>query len=298
MTNKMIDRIKDKQDSNISIQVELFELLNEYKGILKDSMIDYLNSLIGLEFSVIREYISESDRKRLGELEAYKIIAIFNIYNRALKLFEKSGIDYDVRNYDYTGLKVSTSISDNDVSLFGFNYIERQNDNIPSDYRSMKIGEISLYQTLENEQAKNVEYQRIENKVRELEDVLKRINPYGNLSVYYKAKEDLEDYNQKLARLLAKKEASNIYKQEIETTNYIRDLFLEDYGIEKEELEDKTVYNDYKKFTEPKVVVPSATVSGIHLPPVLSFPRERDLTQITLTKKMPNLRIHNHITYR
>lgn len=298
MANKIIDRIKDKQDSNISIQVELFELLNEYKGILKDSMIDYLNSLIGLEFSVIREYISESDRKRLAELDIYKIIAIFNIYNRALKLFEKSRVDYDIYNSDCSGLKVSTSIDDRSVDLFGFNYIERENDSIPSDYRSMKIGDISLYQTLENEQAKNVEFQRVKNKVRELEDVFKKIHPYANPSVYYKVKDDLEGYNQKLARLLAKKEASNIYKQEIETTNYIRDLFLEDYGIEKEELEDKTVYDDYKKFTEPKVVVPSTTVAGIHLPPIVELPREKDLTQITLTKKMPNLRIHNHITYR
>ena len=57
--------------NKISTREELIELLKGYKGILADSMINYLNSLIDLEFSVIREYISDNDRVALSELEVY-----------------------------------------------------------------------------------------------------------------------------------------------------------------------------------------------------------------------------------
>ena len=44
-----IERVKTKE--------ELLESLEKYKGILSVPMIEYLNSLIELEFSVVRENI-------------------------------------------------------------------------------------------------------------------------------------------------------------------------------------------------------------------------------------------------
>lgn len=48
--------------NKINTKEELIELLNNYKGILNNVMIDYLNSLINLDFSVIRDYIDSNDR--------------------------------------------------------------------------------------------------------------------------------------------------------------------------------------------------------------------------------------------
>ncbi len=61
---------------------DLLKLLETYKGVLNKTMIDYLNSLINLEFSVVRNYISETDRKVLAELNIYKQIATYNICKR------------------------------------------------------------------------------------------------------------------------------------------------------------------------------------------------------------------------
>lgn len=62
----------DEDWNKLETKEKLLELLKRYRGILANSMIDYLNSLVELEFSVIREYISDSDRKALAELEIYK----------------------------------------------------------------------------------------------------------------------------------------------------------------------------------------------------------------------------------
>ena len=65
-----------------SSKEDLLKLLKAYRGILNKNMIDYLTSLINLEFSVVRDYISETDRKALADLEVYKKIAIYNIFKR------------------------------------------------------------------------------------------------------------------------------------------------------------------------------------------------------------------------
>ena len=83
--------------NKVNTKEELIELLKGYKGVLKDSMVNYLNSLIELEFSVVREYIDNDDRKALSELELYKRIAIYNIYNRALNLFNQQKIKIIVK---------------------------------------------------------------------------------------------------------------------------------------------------------------------------------------------------------
>ena len=72
----------------INSRDELIEYLNKYKGILKDSILDYLNSVLNLEFSVLKDYITNADRMALSELEIYKKIAIYNIYNRTLNILK------------------------------------------------------------------------------------------------------------------------------------------------------------------------------------------------------------------
>ena len=65
--NDNLNKVKTKE--------ELLDFLKEYRGILTKPMLDYLDSLIELEFSVMKEYISSSDRKKLAELDIYKEIA-------------------------------------------------------------------------------------------------------------------------------------------------------------------------------------------------------------------------------
>ena len=52
--------------NKVNTREELLELLKSYRGILSNPMQDYLNSLIELEFSVIRDYIKDKDREVLA----------------------------------------------------------------------------------------------------------------------------------------------------------------------------------------------------------------------------------------
>ena len=77
----------------VSKKEELIEQLKWSKKRLTPSMIEYLNALIELEFSVIRdEYISPATREVLQDLEIYKKIAYYNIVSRAEKLLQENGV--------------------------------------------------------------------------------------------------------------------------------------------------------------------------------------------------------------
>ena len=67
----------------------LKNLLENYKGILNKEMVDYLNGLIELEYSALKENISLKDRTSLRELKIYKEAFIYNIYTRAYNLLKK-----------------------------------------------------------------------------------------------------------------------------------------------------------------------------------------------------------------
>ena len=110
--------------NKINTREELIELLKGYKGILADSMINYLNSLIDLEFSVIRDYISDNDRVALSELEVYKRIAMYNIYNRSLNIFKQNESELEIsgNNDGIEGLEVYASLGKRSCKLFDFDW--------------------------------------------------------------------------------------------------------------------------------------------------------------------------------
>lgn len=120
----MIQSRLDDNFNKVKTKEELLELLKQYKGILNQTTFDYLNSLLGLEFSVIKDCISDSDRKVLAKLDVYRKIAIYNIYNRAKSLFNSQNGEYIVlgNKEGFEGLYVSTTLDDRKIELFDFNY--------------------------------------------------------------------------------------------------------------------------------------------------------------------------------
>ena len=156
---------KNRKSRELLNKAELKNLLKKYKGILESSMVDYLDSLIGLEFSVIQDYISDSDRKVLSELEVYRKVAIYNIYNRALNLLKEKNIELDVETDDNSLIfnkKLDDQIIDNfgvnGINLFKFDYGETSfYERCPNEYKSMRIGDISLYQTFEDKNLREKE---------------------------------------------------------------------------------------------------------------------------------------------
>ncbi len=276
-----IDRLNDDWNK-VKTKKQLLELLNEYKGILTETMLDYLKSLINLDFSVIREYISDSDRKVLAELEIYKKVAIYNIYKRAQDLFNKQDGEFIIygNNRGNEGLSVSTKLSDRNVKLFDFDYKETHSyigdrPKVPCGFKTLNIGEISLFQTCESKELREVELDRVRKK---LEMLRSERNPYmsqpgvigGPGSTWeFNHGRKVQEYKEKLEQLDSLKELSDEDKKEIEITRQIHDLLLEDFGLTNESFMDQ------------------------------SDNCEKDKTNLnkTLVRRMPNLTITNHIKY-
>ena len=265
----------------INTREELTELLNGYKGILNDLMINYLNSLINLEFSVIREYINDDDRLILSELEVYKKIAVYNIYNRALNIFKQneSNLRISGNNDEIERLYVCALFGKKNCKLFDFNYREGPigfETKIPKDYKTMKIGDISLFQTIESKEKSDAELSRVMNILDRLYDEknphFSRPYTYGGPASQWEFNhaKKIKEYENKFKQLLSRTELTEEEKQEVEVTKKFHELLLEDYG-----LTDK----DFKEESSS------------------DFSQEKTKLNKTLIRRMPNINIKNNIKY-
>lgn len=262
-------------------------------------MIDYLNSLIELDFSVIREYIKEDDRKSLAELEIYRKVAIYNIYHRALHLFnqKKAEFNFSSNQDSYEGLTVTVPLDDNtNVRVFDFNYngfdFDHYNiDKVPDTYKLMPIGTISLYQSLENKELREEELNRV---LKQLEKLYDTPNPYSpHYSLYsdvaggpasqwdFRHKQKIKEYEQMFTELEKKKDLSDVDKREIEITNQVHDFLLEDYGLTDKSFEEESK----PKFCPGKFIQPKSLIK-----------RENNM-QKTFVKRCDNLSIKKHVTF-
>lgn len=264
-------------ESKLATKEELIDLLNKHRGILTKAILDYLNSLIELEFSVVRTNINKEEREILSELELYKKIATYNIYHRALQLLEQQKYPLDIDNNER--LEISMQVENRKVELFSFDYQERISlrKDIPDEYKYMRIGTISLYRSLQNQDIREKEINCI---LRKLESLYASHNPYphrysvvGGPDFYWERqhKERIEKLEDKLTELDSKRELTEVDKKEIELTNDIHQLLLTDYGLTNEDFEERKM----TKFTSA----------------------EMDRMNKTLVKKLPNLIVVDQIHY-
>ena len=266
-----IDKVNTKE--------ELLQLLKDYKVIFNNHVIDYLESLINLDFSVIRENIDEKSKEALSELEIYKRIAIYNIYNRAINLFTQSNMPLIItgNNEGFESLSISVPIEDRNIKIFDFKYGEQKSLNykIPDEYKTMKIGSINLYQKIENKELRIQELKRIINKIEMLYGTQ---NPYqyhpkkvGGSYVKWKIErqKEIEKYQKMLDKIDSHNELTEMDIKEIEIINKAHDLLLEDYGLTDDSFEDDVS---------------------------IASKRSNNL-QKTLVKRQPNITITNNIEY-
>jgi hypothetical protein len=272
--------------NKINTREELVELLKNYKGILTDSMISYLNSLIDLEFSVIRDYIGDNDRVVLSELEVYKRIAMYNIYNRALRLFKENESELTIsgNNDGIEGLNVYASLGEKrSCKLFDFVYHDGPmslSSKIPSGYKTMKIGNISLFQTIESKEQREAELMRVMSELDRLYDEKNPYHPrphtYGGPAPQwaFEHARKIKAYEEKFNILDSKKELTDEDKKEIEITKKFHELLLEDYGLTNKDFEEEN--NQHKLY---------------------DFGEDETELHKTLVKRMPNINIRNNIKY-
>ncbi len=234
---------------------QLKEELVKYKGILNKAKIEYLDSLIELEFSFVNNYINDDDLKLLSKLDIYSKIANYNITNRALNLIKsQNNIDTIIKNNDEE-LRIYVDINRINFMLFSYDFIDF-NDDLEED-----TGRISLFQTVNSIEQKEKEMNRLE---RILDKLYNEKNPYlkvNNVNVdkssdwSIKHSNDIKLYETILNKIQNKTYLTDTDKKEIEITNTIHDLFLSDYGLTNDSFEpdqyrknDKTeLYKTYIK---------------------------------------------------
>lgn len=260
----------DKVNDKVKTKTELLELLKKYKGILSSSMIEYLNSLIELEFSVIRNEISETDREALSELAMYNQISIYNIYYRALNILKKENEQYYISSE--RGLYCSYKLNNHSITLFKFNYSTIK----PT------MNKINLYQTLEGATQRKAELDMV---IEKLDKLYNEKNPYYMEPGVYGGfgtnwilhhEDQIRYYEQKFEELDKKRELSNEDKKEIAITNHIHKLLLDDYGLTKDDFKDESSENSISNIFDDTL--------------------DSQLEKV-LTKKLPNLEIIDNIKY-
>ena len=238
--------------NKINTKEELMKILKKYKGILNNSTIDYLYSLINLEFSVIKECISENDRVALSDLELYRKIAIYNIYNRALKFFYEDSKEIIIRgnNDNIECLQAYLDYKDNQFNLYNFDYCDYINkDKIPKFYKSTYIGCITLFETVESVEKREAELNRIMDK---LERLYSQKNPYSYEPGYiggprpqweFNHSRKIKLYENMFNKLDSKKELTDEDKEEIIITRKYSELLLNDYGLTNDSFKEEKVSN-------------------------------------------------------
>ena len=245
----------------ISSKEELKESLNRYKRILNPRVIDYLNQLVELEFSAVKDIINIEDREILQNLDLYKSIVAYNIYNRTLELLNN---EQELKIFDnkdrISGLMAYKGIGNSAIRMLDYNY---------------ENGVLKLFQTVDDKKVRDEQLELVMTKLEQLYD---KKNPYhSNLELYggpatrwnFDYRKEVSEYEKLFTRLDSKKEITDYEKKKISITKKYHDLLFEEYGL-----------------TDDDFIISKQTPTTID-----------NISNKTLVKKLPGLRIENNIEY-
>ena len=245
----------------ISSKEELKESLNRYKRILNPRVIDYLNQLVELEFSAVKDIIDIEDREILQNLDLYKNIVAYNIYNRTLELLNN---EQELKIFDnkdrISGLMAYKDIGNPAIRILDYNY---------------ENGALKLFQTVDD---KKVRKEQLELVMTKLEQLYDKKNPYhSDLELFgcpatrwnIDYIKEVSEYEKLFTRLDSKKELTDYKKKKIAITKKYHDLLFEEYGLTDEEF-----------------------IVSKQIPTTID-----NISNKTLVKKLPGLRIENNIEY-
>lgn len=260
-----LNKLLDKEKSPLLLKEELKLLLESYKGLLSKEIIEYLNSLIELEFSVIKDYIALNNREILTELSIYRYASIYNIYNRSIKLIKEHNLPLEINRFDKpidvtkNSLNLSfVTRSKKRINVFEYDYTYHSSykNKIPEYYYNRNLGGITIYQTLESKERKEEEINLILEKLEKLYD--------KDVPIKMLIEEDLMGYNtpfenkieiglleKRLTELDSKKELTTEDREEIKITNYTAKILLDDMGLKEEDfiVDKDDLFNMSKEFT-------------------------------------------------
>lgn len=223
------DKVKTKE--------EMFEELKQYRSILSNSMNEYFHGLIELDYSVVKDLITENEREALSDFDLYRDAFIYNVYNRTLNLFKSHDSDYDIKCVGNDNGIEGLSFKVDGNNVFDFNYGSPKN-NVPNGYRKKEIGKIYLFKYDED-------IEKVKEDIDRVLDILDHLyneeNPFGaprkgiiggpsvQWSIDHQSK--INKYERLFEKLDSRGELTDKQKRQIEVTQKFHDLLLEDFGI-------------------------------------------------------------------
>ena len=149
-------RLSNITYKKISSKEELKESLNRYKRILNPRVIDYLNQLVELEFSAVKDIIDIEDREILQNLDLYKNVVAYNIYNRTLELLSN---EQELKIFDnkdrISGLMAYKDIGNPAIRILDYNY---------------ENGALKLFQTVYDKKVRKEQLELVMTKLEQLYD--------------------------------------------------------------------------------------------------------------------------------
>lgn len=254
-------RIDNMSYKKISSKEELKESLDRYKRILNPRVIDYLNQLVELEFSAVKDIVDIEDREMLQNLDLYKNVVAYNIYNRTLELLSNEQKLKIFDNKDrISGLMAYKYIGNNTIRILDYKY-----DN----------GTLKLFQTVDDKKVRKEQLELVMTKLEQLYDKknpcrsnLKRFGGPGAKWNFDHSRE-VSEYEELFARLDSKKEITDYEKKKIGITKKYHDLLFEEYGL-----------------TADDFIISKQAPSTVD-----------NISNKTLVKKLPGLKIENNIEY-
>lgn len=281
----------ESKTNNIKISDELNDSLKKYKTILNKPIYDYLQALIALDITVFKKSISDETRLTLSELEIYKDIAKYNIYNRTIKLIKKEEANIGPVIVEDKNEFLTIRTAEERIRLFDFNHVENIfGKTVCSDYKSKNIGTITIFKTLSRLDLTDADIDLIEKKFNSIKST---VNPYGPVPCYSynssqrlaydwesKRKQRLKEYKHFLETIEDYKVLSDKQEKEIEVTNYIHNILTKEFELSED------------TYDSTKVEVENLDYSRACV-------KKMDQLELnkTLTKSMPKLLLEDHIRY-
>ena len=186
--------------------------LNDQDYLISATMKKYLQDLLNLNYSAVKDVLDINQRKTASNLDIYKKITVYNIYYRALEILKQYDRQIIITDNLTDNLSAYTNDNGNIKLIYSFDYINN-------------IANITLNKLVTNAA-----------KIKQLEDTIK----YLKYKEYYNlvhGGEAFTEYTEKINKLendIKKLKLENKYNMKHENevlNNNIVDLFAEEYGL-------------------------------------------------------------------
>lgn len=214
-------------EANIKTKNELFHILAFYKAYLTQEAIEYLNSLINMEFCVLEDNkVSYYDRRQLSGTMIFREVTIYNIINYLYPIFENEGFVTENLTRHYTIYKKMDKTT---LDILNFYYdIETKDDS----FATLSITHYQGYNIYE--------IKRIEDEINKLKDRREKYRSFSSTyeTISYNAKlQELKDRLEEMSKL----PNDNSKLEKIKTLNSIEEMICHRLSLIPSQEDEKNV---------------------------------------------------------